>query len=158
MTGTDSTGQNVALLCFYPTRAMEQRVLQRLAETGFDDITPAQARVFSRLDPGGSRVSDLAERALVTKQTVTFMVDGLEAAGYVTRVPDPRDRRARLVRLAERGLRVVEVARSVEVQVEAEWAAHLGPRRMAALREALEALREVTDPYAEDVANGTPGR
>lgn len=153
-----TTRQNIALLCFYPSRAMEQRVFDAVTEAGFDDITPAQARVFSRLDPEGTRVSELAERALVTKQTATFMVDQLERAGYVTRAVDPTDGRARIVRIAERGRQAVAVARQVEQQVEAEWAEHLGSRRTRQLREALESLREITDPYAEDVGKGTHRR
>jgi DNA-binding MarR family transcriptional regulator len=65
----------------------------------------------------------------------------------VERVPDPRDARARLVRIAARGHAAVSVARRVEVEVEAEWTAHLGEEATAALRVALTRLREVTDPY-----------
>ena len=39
-------------------------------------------------------------------------------------------------------------AREVEQAVEAEWEAHLGADRMAALRESLLDLREITDPWA----------
>ena len=95
---------NLALLCFVAYRATENRVLTDLAAAGFGDITVAQGRVFARIDPDGTRVTDLAERAQVTKQTAGFLVDQLERADYVRRVPDPRDARARLVRISERGL------------------------------------------------------
>lgn len=137
---------NLALLCFYPYRAMEARVMDALAEAGFE-ITLAQGRLLARVAPGGTRVSDLAEQARVTKQTATFLVDQLEKAGYVERIPDPTDARARLVRIAERGQAGVEIARRVEVQVEEEWTRHLGKREAAALRRGLERLREITDPY-----------
>ncbi len=119
---------NLALLCFYPYRAMEARVMDALAEAGFE-ITLAQGRLLARIAPGGTRVSDLAEQARVTKQTATFLVDQLEKAGYVERVPDPADARARLVRIAERGQAGVAVARRVEAQVEEEWIRHLGKGR-----------------------------
>jgi len=83
----------------------------------------------------------------VTKQTAGHLVDQLERGGYVRRVPDPTDARARLVQMAERGLEVIAVARRVEAEVEAEWTAHLGEDATAQLRAALERLREVTDPY-----------
>lgn len=70
-----------------------------------------------------------------------------ERAGYVRRVPDPRDARARLVRIAERGLAAVAVARQTEAAVEAEWTRHLGRAGAAQLRRALTRLREITDPY-----------
>jgi DNA-binding MarR family transcriptional regulator len=66
----------------------------------------------------------------------------------VRRVPDPRDARARLVRIAERGLAAVAVARQTEAAVEAEWTRHLGRAGAAQLRRALTRLREITDPYA----------
>jgi DNA-binding MarR family transcriptional regulator len=138
---------NVGLLLFLPYRAMETRVFEGLAGAGFGDFTPAQARVFQRIAPGGSRVTDLAEQAGITKQSAGFLVGGLERARYVERVPDPADRRARLVRITDRGMRVVEAAGAIVTQVEAEWTAHLGAARMAQLRGILEDLREITDPW-----------
>lgn len=138
---------NVGVLLFLPYRAMETRVFEGLAAAGFDDLTPAQARVFQRIAPGGSRVTDLAEQAGITKQSAGFLVDQLERAGYVDRVPDPSDGRARLVRVAERGARSVQVSRGIVAQVEAEWTARLGARRMEQLRGILTDLREVTDPW-----------
>lgn len=138
---------NVGVLLFLPYRAMEARVFEGLAAAGFDDFTPAQARVFQRIAPTGSRLTDLAAQAGITKQSAGFLVDQLERAGYVRRVPDPADGRARLVRIAQRGARSVEVSRGIVAQVEAEWAAHLGEHRMAQLRSALSDLREITDPW-----------
>ena len=139
---------NLGLLCYFPHRAMEARVFGALAAAGFDDVTVAQGRIFQRIGPGGTRLTDLAEQAQVTKQTAGFLVDQLERTGYVRRVPDPDDGRARLVVIAERGLAAVECARAVEREVEAEWAEHLGADVTAQLRSALERLREITDPYA----------
>ena len=45
---------NVGILLFLPYRAMEARVFEGLAAAGFDDLTPAQARVFQRIAPGGT--------------------------------------------------------------------------------------------------------
>jgi DNA-binding MarR family transcriptional regulator len=138
---------NTGLLLYLPYRAMETRVFEELAAAGFDDITPSQARVFQRIAPEGSRLSDLARQAGITKQSAGFLIDQLERLGYVHRVPDPADGRARLVRIAERGLRSVEASRAVVSRVEAEWETHLGARRMAQLRRILADLREITDPW-----------
>jgi DNA-binding MarR family transcriptional regulator len=138
---------NTGLLLYIPYRAMEKRVFEALAAAGYDDFTPAQARVFQRIAPDGSRLTDLAEQAQITKQSAGFLVDQLERAGYVERVPDPSDARARLVRVAERGARAIPLADAAVAQVEAEWTEHLGERRMAQLRQILARLREVTDPY-----------
>jgi DNA-binding MarR family transcriptional regulator len=138
---------NVGLLLYIPYRAMETRVFEALAAAGFDDFTPAQARVFQRIAPEGSRLTDLAEQAQIAKQSAGFLVDQLERAGYVERVPDPTDARARLVRVAARGAKAIPLAAAAVAEVEAEWAAHLGARRMSQLRGILTQLREITDPY-----------
>ena len=144
MTGSEP---NTGLLLFYPYRALESRVLAALAEAGFE-ITLAQARLLQRVAEGGSRLTDLAAQAQVTTQTAGELVDQLQRRGYVERVPDPSDGRARLVRLGPCGRAAVALAAPVVAEVEAEWAAHLGPEAMAALRSALIRLREVTDPWA----------
>ena len=138
---------NLGLLCYIAYRAMEGGVLEALREAGYHDVTAAQGRIFARIGPGGTRVTELAEQAGVTKQTAGFLVDQLERAGYVDRVPDPSDARARLVRIAPRGAAAVQVAREAEVRIEAVWAGHLGRRETAQLRRALTRLREITDPY-----------
>jgi DNA-binding MarR family transcriptional regulator len=144
----DADAPNVGVLLFVAYRAMEKRVFDALADAGFGDVTPAQARVFQRIGPDGTRLSELAEQAQVTKQTAGVLVDALERAGYVRRTPDPRDARARLVRISERGAEAVAAAASVVARVEAEWAAHLGSERLADLRRSLLDLRPITDPYA----------
>ena len=139
---------NTGLLLYIPYRAMEARVFKALWAAGYDDFTPAQARVFQRIAPGGSRLTDLAEQASITKQSAGFLIDQLERAGYVERVRDPADARARLVRITARGRQTLPLAASVVSQVEAEWTQHLGVRRMGQLRDILARLREITDPYA----------
>jgi DNA-binding MarR family transcriptional regulator len=138
---------NIGLLCYIVARAMETRVIEAMAKAGYDDVTVAQGRLFARIGPDGTRITDLAEQARVTKQTAGFLVDQLERAGYVRRVPDPTDARARLVRIAPRGEEAVKIARVAEAEVEAEWTRHLGKQATSQLRRALTRLREITDPY-----------
>ena len=141
------TEPNIGLLLLYPYRALESRVLAALATAGFE-ITLAQARLLQRVADGGSRLTELAAQAQVTKQTAGELVDELVRRGYAERVADPRDGRARLVRLAARGRAAVAAAAPVVAAVEAEWTAHVGAEAMAGLRATLLRLREVTDPWA----------
>ena len=136
-----------SLLMFIAARSAGNRIFEALQRAGFEDLTIAQSRLMMGLDPEGTRLSVLADRAQIAKQTATALVDRLERAGYVERVPDPSDGRARLVRMTARAGAVVPLARAEEDRIEAEWREHLGPRRMQQLREALTALREITDPY-----------
>lgn len=138
---------NTGLLLFIPYRAMENRVIDALRDAGFD-ITTAQMKIAQRIGPGGTRLTELAEQAQVTKQTAGFLVDQLEQAGWVERVPDPSDKRARLVRMADRGKQAIPIASAVVAEVEAEWTEHLGKQRMQQLRRTLTQLREITDPWA----------
>jgi len=139
---------HVAVLMFIAQRHAERRIVEFLAAEGFDDITLAQARVAARVGEDGTRLTELAEQAQITKQAAGSLVDQLERAGYVERVPDPTDARARLVRLAPRGRAAQEKAREMERTIDAEWEQHLGRARMRELRRALADLREITDPYA----------
>src|SRR3954451_17894783 len=143
----EQDGLNVGLLLFIPYRALETRVFEALAEAGFDDFTPAQARVMQRIGPEGPRLTELAEAAQVTKQTASFLVDQLERSGYVRRTPDPRDAGARLVRVAERGAAAQPIADAAVREVGAQLRRPPGERWWNQLPEALKRLREVSDPY-----------
>lgn len=139
----------VALLMFIAHRAAEGRILDAIHRAGYTDLTMAQARITARLAPNGTRISDLARQAQVTKQTATTLIDRLEQGGYVERIVDPTDARARLVRIGLRGREILPIARAEEAAIEAEWTAYLGPCRMAQLRDALDSLRKITDPFQE---------
>jgi DNA-binding MarR family transcriptional regulator len=137
----------LGILLFVANRALEQRAFDAVAAAGITDITLAQARIAARIGRDGSRVSDLAEQARVTKQSAAALVEQLEKAEYVKRVPDPTDGRARLVRLTPRSQRVAEVADAEVARVLAEWADLVGEDRLQQLYETLRDLRGVTDPW-----------
>ena len=115
-------------------------VLVRLAQRGHDAVRPAHAAVFQYLDDTGTTVSLLAERARMTKQAMAELVRHLEAHGYVGRVPDPADGRAKLVPPTARGDEVIDIAQSLAPEAEELISAVLGPDRTAVLRADLEAL------------------
>ena len=138
---------DLATLMFVSYRAMDERVQGAMRDAGYD-VTVAQARIAQRIADDGTRLTELAERAQVTKQTASLLVAALEREGLVERVPDPDDGRARLIRLSVRGRQAAQRAMEVVIGVEREWAEHLGPELTDRLREGLVRLREVTDPYA----------
>jgi DNA-binding MarR family transcriptional regulator len=138
---------NTGLLLYLPYRAMEARVFEDIGAAGFTDMTLAQARIFQRIGPKGTRLTDLADQARVSKQTAGALVQVLEECGYVHRTIDPADARARLVHVAERGFTVARIASRTVEAVEREWRAHLGARRYESLRRTLAELRGLVDPY-----------
>jgi len=124
-------------------------VLVRLARQGHDAVRPAHAAVFQYLDDTGTTVSLLAERARMTKQAMAELIRHLEAHGYVRRVPDPTDGRAKLVLPTDLGNQVIEVAQGLAPEIEHLISALLGAERTSALRTDLETLRRgVTDREA----------
>ncbi len=136
-----------ALLMFIAARHAEQRIMEHIRGTGFEDITVAQARLMARVDEGGSRLTSLAESAGVTKQTAHVLVEQLVKGGYLTRVSDPDDRRARLIQLSRRAVQVRAVAREAEAAVLAQWSAHLGAADLRQLTRLLTRLRQITDRH-----------
>jgi DNA-binding MarR family transcriptional regulator len=147
MVDSPSQRQELGILLFVANRALEQRAFDAVVAAGITDITLAQARVAARIGPHGTRVSDLAEQARVTKQSAAFLVEQLETAGYVERVPDPTDGRARLVRLTTRARRVAQAADAEVQRVLTEWADHVGEDRLRQMHGTLRDLREITDPW-----------
>jgi DNA-binding MarR family transcriptional regulator len=136
----------LAQLLKHPFDALLARLHAELAAAGFPDIRPAHGYVFQYAEPGGSRLTDLARQAGLTKPTVLAAVDDLERLGYVERVPDPGDRRAKLVRLTAHGAAAAAEAGRIVAAIEADWAERLGAGRAQALRRALEELHAVVWP------------
>jgi DNA-binding MarR family transcriptional regulator len=124
--------------------AMVDKLRARMAAAGHPDIREGYGCVFGFIDvDSGSRLTDLAASAGLTKQAVGEAVTELEQLGYVERIPDPQDGRAKIIRLTERGLDVVIKGRRLFSQIEAEWAEQIGPELMASFREAATRIAEL---------------
>ncbi len=123
-----------------PYERLQARVYGGLAARGFADVRPAHSSVFRYILPAGSRVSDLAERAGMTKQSMAYLAQSLADLDYVVIVPDPQDGRAKLVRLTARGVEVWRALVELSAEAEAVAAAAIGRDRMDALRDGLARL------------------
>jgi DNA-binding MarR family transcriptional regulator len=117
-------------------------VHRRLAEEGHPEIRPGHGCVFRFVDSEGSRLTELAERAGYTKQAVGEVAADLEALGYVERVPDPEDGRAKIIRLTDSGRDALAAARRIFADIERHWSEQFGEERIAQLRETVELLLE----------------
>jgi DNA-binding MarR family transcriptional regulator len=119
-------------------RLMVAELIERLRAAGYDDMTAAHHPVFENIDPAGTRLTTLAERAGMTHQSMGELVATLERRGYLERAPDPSDGRARLVRLTKHGRDAVRQAIHEIEQIEAGWRRRLaGAGLDADLREVL---------------------
>jgi DNA-binding MarR family transcriptional regulator len=121
--------------------ALNDLVVARLAERGHGVIRAAHGAVFQYLDDTGTTVSLLAERAQMTKQAMAELVQHLETHGYLIRVPDPNDRRAKLVLPTERGREVLTLAQELVPELEGRVTKLLGADRTRALRQDLDTIR-----------------
>jgi DNA-binding MarR family transcriptional regulator len=121
--------------------ALNDLAVARLSERGHGVVRPAHGVVFQYLDDTGTTVSLLAERAQVTKQAMAELVQHLEVHGYVIRVPDPHDRRAKLVLPTERGQEVIAIAQELVPELESRVTRLLGVDQTRALRRDLETIR-----------------
>ena len=110
------------------------------AAAGLDGIRPAQAVALVPLASGGLHASDLADQLRVSRQAVAQGIAALERHGYVTRVPDPVDARARVIELTPRGRQALRVMRSNALDLEKRWEHVLGRQRLGELRKTLELL------------------
>ena len=132
-------------------RALYQQVVDRvsagMADAGFEDIRPAHTAVFQHIEADGSRLTDLAERAQITKQSMGYLVDSLEQRGYLERRPDHTDRRVALICLTDRGWGQIRAALSIIAAIEHGWAGRIGKRRMQQLRDVLTELAATPDRH-----------
>ena len=120
-----------------------------LAEQGYGEIRPSHGCVFRYVGGEGIRLTELAELTGFTKQAVGEFVAELEQKGYVERIPDPADRRAKNIRLTKRGTEASRLAQQYFVEIERRWAQEIGAKKMATLREALEQIVELERAPAE---------
>jgi DNA-binding MarR family transcriptional regulator len=134
--------ENLAILLREAFVALNDLALARLAERGHGAVRPAHGAVFQYLDDTGTTVSVLAERAQMTKQSMAELVRHLETHGYVDRVPDPHDRRAKRVQVTDRGRDVFAIVRELVEETEQQLLEALGAHRMRRLRDDLEAVRQ----------------
>ncbi len=128
-----------------PGAAIVERIASDLVAAGYSDIRPSHFSVFQQLPAEGGRLTLLAERAQITKQSMGALIDQLVTTGYLERVPDPADGRAQIIRRTARGWQVERIARASISELESEWAEALGAERMQQLRQTLTDLAELLE-------------
>jgi DNA-binding MarR family transcriptional regulator len=132
----------IGALLRIPWEAVQQRMLERLHERGFDDLDAAHLNVFQYPGPQGARPTDLAARLRMSKQALNYLLGELERLGYLERQPHPEDLRSRRVALTRRGTAAIRVIREAVAEAEAAWAEQLGPKRFEELRNLLVELNQ----------------
>lgn len=122
-----------------------------LRDAGLADLRAAHAPIFMTIDPGGTRVSELARRTRMTKQAVGELIRYLTRQGYLVVAQDPRDRRVRTVTLTERGWQAIEVGQHVITAFDDWLDQSVGAAEVQQLRSLLTRIAE-TDPTSRSPA------
>jgi len=138
------TEQHIGQLLGEVVRAMETGLQRHLRKAGHSDIRPAHFAVFRHIQPEGLRLTELAERAQMTKQSVGELVTYLEDRGYLLRQTDPGDGRVRIITLTARGEASRDAAFAGFRELEAAWAQGVGTARVAELRATLADIAQLT--------------
>ncbi|MEM7734904.1 MAG: MarR family transcriptional regulator [Deinococcota bacterium] len=126
------------------SRAHNGHMLEQLAKFGHKDLTHFHTALITNLDREGNRISELAERAGMSNQSMGQLVSELEQRGYIQRKRDPQDGRAFLIHFSEQGLQLLQDANQAKAQVEADYATSIGDAGLLELRRLLEALLEAS--------------
>jgi len=119
---------DLGLLSVVVATGVTERIAERLADAGFDDVRDSHGYVVQGLLAGDTTVTHLGARLGISAQAVSKTVRELERAGYVACGTDPTDRRSRPLRLTARGEQLVDASRRARLAVARDLERWLGTR------------------------------
>jgi DNA-binding MarR family transcriptional regulator len=148
-------------LLFTAAWLFDRRILNYVNEHGFPDLRMVHLHLPRNIDLGGTRLTELAARAEISKQSMAEIVDACEAMGLVGRISDPEDRRAKLVALTPRGHKLIDIVRAAISSAEKELKSQVGVAAAQALARTLTDYVEAgapAKPSSRRSNRGPPGR
>jgi DNA-binding MarR family transcriptional regulator len=137
---------NIGRLLNNAVRRFEGRVLELLGDAGHAPVRLSHINMTRNLDITGTRVTELARRAAMTKQAMSELVAQCEEAGLVTRLADPTDARAKIIVFTQIGLEWLSAFRKAIIAAEDEMRQELGVLRVDGMAAALQAYTKDSDP------------
>jgi DNA-binding MarR family transcriptional regulator len=148
--GTAWRHANIGRLLNNAVRRFEARVLELMDERGHAGTRIAQLSLIRNLDVEGTRLTELARRASMSKQAMGELIDQCTELGLVDRMADPRDGRARIVKFTRAGLGWLNAFRDAIDAVEREMRAELGKTTMDTIFKGLAAYGAKFDTLDEE--------
>jgi len=136
---------NIGRLLNNAVRRFETRVFELLAETGHTEARLTHLNLTRNLDMAGTRMTELARRAGVTKQAMSELIVQCEELDLIRRDADSKDARAKVVKFTKRGLDWLEAFRATLAQAEYEMRQELGTLCVDGLKSALSSYAEAYD-------------
>jgi DNA-binding MarR family transcriptional regulator len=142
-----ATRDNLGYLLAKASQRWNEVLYEGFVREGFAEVRPSYGSVLIPLfEEDGLRMSEIARRARLSKQTMTTLVRLCERDGLVARRPDPRDGRAARVHLTRRARTFRPAAERVLAEIETAVRDVLGERRTASLRDSLRQVSDLAAP------------
>jgi DNA-binding MarR family transcriptional regulator len=134
--------KNMRQLLLRASRIVNRHVVEGLHARGYADLRSTHTTLLSNIDLAGSTVTVAADRAGITKQAMGRLAAELEGAGYIRVQRDPKDARARVLRLTKTGRQLMLDSLDVMAKLERRYARSLGREQLAALLRGLAVFVE----------------
>ena len=135
-----STLDHIGWRLWQAAATWKARFAEEMVAHGHAWYAEARSSVVPYIGQDGIRQADLVRRMGLTKQAVQQLVDDLERAGIVERIPDPTDKRGKIVHFTTIGLASQRDADQVKQRIEAEFRERLGDRDFDLLFDLLKRL------------------
>lgn len=137
---------NMRQLLLRAARLVNRDVVAALNTRGHGGLRATHTILLSHMALAGGSITQVAERAGITKQAMGRIAADLEAAGYVRILADPADRRARKIELTAAGQTLMADSFEVMAELEERYGTVIGPERLGALLGGLRAFTAAFDP------------
>lgn len=123
-----------------PFQQLVEEIHDTLAQAGYPEIRPAHGIVFQFIGKEGARLTELAAKAQMTKQSMSYLVEYLEKEGHLERTDDETDKRAKVFRLTKKGWKVVAIAEKAIHNFETKCKQQMGAAKYKQLLQLLDEL------------------
>ncbi|MBK6286401.1 MAG: MarR family transcriptional regulator [Gammaproteobacteria bacterium] len=132
---------NIGQALIEVARDYQKSALDAYAKVGHGKLQASHQSLLLHLGLEGARMTDLAERAGVSKQTMGQIIDEVEALGYVERTPAPYDRRAKIIKFTDKGIDLIKIGTIIGENIQQRYAQYIGPKMVTLLHKILVELR-----------------
>jgi len=135
---------NLRLRLLRASRVINIEIVNGLHKQGFTELTSSHTALLSNLDLEGSRLTDIAQRAGMTKQAMGRLADELISLNYIKRSRCEADRRAVKLTFTSNGLKLMNLSFTIMNDIEMRCAKNIGDKRFNSL---LNSLRDIVDEF-----------
>lgn len=137
---------NVGRLLNNAIKRFESSILQQMSDAGHGGFSLSHITITRNLDVSGTRATEIARRAGVTKQSMGELITQLEKTGIIERRPDPDDRRAKIVCFTPTGMNWLNAFRAALQEAERQMEKELGSADLRLLKRALDKYGSLDSP------------